>query len=84
LKNDTQFVASAVVFFFGGGEGWKRGIWRVGDSIGGYRILVGQLREGDDLEKHRRRWECNIQLILDRFGGRGLICLGTGGSGGLL
>jgi hypothetical protein len=45
---------------------------------------VGQLRESDDLEKHGRRWEGNIQWILDRLGGRGLICLGIEGSSGLL
>jgi len=61
LKNDTQFVASTCVIFLGGGGGVEAGhVARGGEKVGGCWVLVGQLRDSDDLEKHRHRWEGNI------------------------
>jgi hypothetical protein len=52
-----------------------------------YRILVGNLKERDDLEELRRRWEDNIRPDLRKIGwedGTGCIWLRIGVCGRLL
>ena len=56
---------------------WAGHVARMGKGRGVHRVLVGNLRERDQLGRPRRRWEDNIKMDLQEVGG---ACGGIGWS----
>ena len=52
---------------------------RMGERSDVYRVLVGKLEGMRTLTSCRRRWENNIEMVLQEVGwGHGLDCSGSG------
>ena len=59
----------------------------MGEGRGAYRVLVGDLREGDHFEDPGVDWRIILKCIFKKWNGggwTGLIWLRTGTGGGLL
>ena len=48
---------------------WAEHVARVGDDRGAHRVLVGKPEGKRPLGRPRRRWEDNIKMYLQEFGG---------------
>ena len=52
--------------------GWVRHLARMGESRGVYRVLVEQPEGHRPVGRHRRRWEDNIKMDLQKVVLRGM------------
>ena len=51
---------------------WAGHVARIGEMIGVYRVLVGKTEGKRPLGRHRRRWEHNIKMDLQKVGFGGM------------